>query len=100
MDENVPVAGGIAVARAETGRREPCRLIAATTDGATPDSAVDGAVDTAPVLVTGAAGTGKSAVLARLVTLSDPDFCTRYDDMVATIPLDLRPTPGAVDAAV
>ena len=64
------------------------RLIQATTD------------DAQPVLVTGAAGTGKSAVLARLVTLSDPGFCARYAEMVDGIPTELRTAPGAVDAAV
>jgi hypothetical protein len=56
--------------------------------------------DAYPVLVTGAAGSGKSAVLARLVTLSDPGFCARYPDVVERIPVDLRPEPGAVDVAV
>ena len=64
------------------------RLIQATTGAAE------------PVLVTGAAGTGKSAVLARLVTLSDPAFCARYAHLIDTIPPDLLPATGAVDAAV
>lgn len=51
-------------------------------------------------VVTGGAGCGKSAALARLVTLSDPQFLHRYADDVATIPDDLRPAAGAVDAAV
>ncbi|MFD9280244.1 AAA family ATPase [Streptomyces mirabilis] len=54
------------------------------------------------LVVTGAAGSGKSALLARLVTLSDPLFVThsRFSDIVATIPARLRPDTGAVDAAV
>jgi hypothetical protein len=64
------------------------RLIQAATTG------------TAPVLVTGAAGTGKSAVIARLVTLSDPDFCARYAALVDAIAPDLRPPLGVIDAAV
>ncbi|MFC9295777.1 hypothetical protein ACFTWH_10785 [Streptomyces sp. NPDC057011] len=54
------------------------------------------------LLVTGAAGSGKSALLARLVTLSDPGFVTdpRYAATVAGIPGELRPDPGAVDVAV
>lgn len=56
--------------------------------------------DAQTVLVTGAAGSGKSAVLARLVTLSDPGFCARYADVVERIPADLRPDPGAIDVAV
>ena len=51
-------------------------------------------------LITGVAGCGKSAVLARLVTLSDPDFLSAYADQVAPIPPDLRPDPEAVDVAV
>lgn len=50
--------------------------------------------------VTGAAGSGKSALLARLVTLSDPLFISRFADMVETVPAPLRPRPRAVDAAV
>lgn len=52
------------------------------------------------VLVTGGAGSGKSAVLARLVTLSDPDFVEQHRDRITKIPPDLSPPPGAVDAAV
>ena len=51
-------------------------------------------------LVTGSAGCGKSAALARIVTLSDPTFCANHDDVVASIPAELRPEPGSVDAAV
>ncbi|MFG3116640.1 AAA family ATPase [Streptomyces sp. NPDC048197] len=52
------------------------------------------------VLVTGSAGSGKSAALARLVTLSDPVFVEQYRDKVADIPSDLVPPQGTVDAAV
>ncbi|MFG1675423.1 hypothetical protein [Micromonospora sp. NPDC049282] len=52
------------------------------------------------VLVTGSAGCGKSAALARLVTLSDPDFVRKYAANVDTIKPDLRPAIGAVDVAV
>ncbi|MER5719592.1 ATP-binding protein [Streptomyces sp. NPDC002132] len=54
------------------------------------------------LIVTGAAGSGKSALLARLVTLSDPDFVTdpRHEAMVANIALQLRPAPNSVDVAV
>ncbi|WP_433685415.1 hypothetical protein [Nocardia sp. CA-119907] len=51
-------------------------------------------------LVTGSAGSGKSAVLARLVTLADPAFTAAYATRVAAIPADLRPAPEAVDVAV
>ncbi|GGV62992.1 hypothetical protein GCM10010277_68760 [Streptomyces longisporoflavus] len=54
------------------------------------------------LIVTGAAGSGKSALLARLVTLSDPGFVSdpRHEAMVASIAPELRPAPGSVDAAV
>jgi hypothetical protein len=52
------------------------------------------------VLMTGSAGCGKSAALARLVTLSDPEFVARYQTKVMGIPPDLRPSIGAVDVAV
>lgn len=52
------------------------------------------------LLVTGGAGSGKSAVLARLVTLSDPTFRATYPTQVATIPPDLLPPEDAVDVAV
>ena len=56
--------------------------------------------DPGTTVLTGVAGCGKSAVLARLVTLSDPDFLTAYAEQVAQIPRDLRPEPEAVDVAV
>ncbi|MEU6765108.1 hypothetical protein ABZ916_21560 [Streptomyces sp. NPDC046853] len=54
------------------------------------------------LIVTGAAGSGKSALLARLVTLSDPSFVTdpRHEAMVASVASELRPVPGSVDVAV
>jgi len=54
------------------------------------------------LVVTGARGTGKSAVLARTVTLADPGFRTdpQYTDLVAGIPDDLMPPAGVIDAAV
>ncbi|MCQ9178639.1 hypothetical protein KMT30_06265 [Streptomyces sp. IBSBF 2953] len=52
--------------------------------------------------VTGAAGSGKSALLARLVTLSDPVFLDLPDfrDALGRVPEGMRPSAGAVDAAV
>jgi hypothetical protein len=52
------------------------------------------------VLVTGSAGCGKSAALARLVTLSDPGFLAAYQRQVDQIPADLKPAMGSVDVAV
>ncbi|MGW2856196.1 AAA family ATPase, partial [Streptomyces sp. NPDC001215] len=52
------------------------------------------------VLLTGAAGTGKSAVLGRLVTLADPNFLATYHSRVEQIPYELRPPPGSIDVAV
>ncbi|MFI8264656.1 AAA family ATPase [Streptomyces sp. NPDC085665] len=54
------------------------------------------------LIVTGSAGSGKSALLARLVTLSDPDFLAdpAHRAMARTLPLELRPHQGAVDIAV
>lgn len=72
-----------------SGRTELMRRLIQATTG-----------DAPPVLVTGVAGSGKSAVLARLVTLSDPGFCARYTDVVDSILGDLRPDPGAIDVAV
>jgi WD40 repeat protein len=50
------------------------------------------------VVVTGRAGSGKSAVLSRLVTCSDPDFRAEYRELL----LAAEPVPeeGAVDIAV
>lgn len=57
---------------------------------------------TGVLVVTGSAGSGKSALLARLVTLSDPDFLADPDlgSMAQALPRDLRPAAGAVDIAV
>ncbi|PAZ16209.1 hypothetical protein CLM62_09460 [Streptomyces sp. SA15] len=54
------------------------------------------------LIVTGAAGSGKSALLARLVTLTAPAFAedASYAALIARIPGELRPEPGSVDAAV
>lgn len=52
------------------------------------------------LVVTGAAGTGKSAALGRLVTLSDPGFRARHLDRLADVPPDLLPDESAVDVAV
>jgi hypothetical protein len=52
------------------------------------------------VLVTGGVGSGKSAVLARLVTLSDPAFRSEYADQIALIPAELQPPAEAVEVAV
>jgi AAA domain len=53
-------------------------------------------------VVTGGAGTGKSAVIARAVTLSDPRLRAdpRYLDAVAAAPAQTLPPPGSIDAAV
>lgn len=51
-------------------------------------------------LITGSAGCGKSAALARLVTLSDPRFRAEHRAIVANIPGELCPQVGLVDAAV
>ncbi|MEU3008310.1 NACHT and WD repeat domain-containing protein [Streptomyces sp. NPDC007020] len=54
------------------------------------------------LIVTGQAGSGKSALLARLVTLSDPRFCDNpvYRPYLEAIPEELRVPIGAIDAAV
>ncbi|MFD9374175.1 hypothetical protein ACFWBH_01325 [Streptomyces sp. NPDC059999] len=54
------------------------------------------------LIVTGAAGSGKSALLARLVTLADPTFVQDplFAEMVGVIPAELRPDPGSIDVAV
>ncbi|MFJ5731538.1 hypothetical protein [Streptomyces paradoxus] len=51
-------------------------------------------------VVTGGAGSGKSAALARLVTFSDPGFRKRYAAQVQAVPEAVRPPEGAVDVAV
>ncbi|MFK0279891.1 AAA family ATPase [Streptomyces sp. NPDC090499] len=54
------------------------------------------------LIVTGVAGSGKSALLARTVTLSDTRFRAdeRYRTLVAEIPEELQVPEGSVDAAV
>ncbi|MCX5395366.1 AAA family ATPase [Streptomyces sp. NBC_00094] len=54
------------------------------------------------LVVTGAAGSGKSGLLARLVTLSDPVFLNTpgFGSVVRQVPEDLCPPAGAVDVAV
>ncbi|MFI7086679.1 AAA family ATPase [Streptomyces anulatus] len=74
-----------------SGRAEPmARMVTFVREGA------------GVLVVTGAAGSGKSALLARLVTLADGGFAAdpKYAAMVAAIPDGLRPDPGAVDVAV
>ena len=76
-----------------TGRRQALSQLVAWLTA--PPSAVDNVR-----VVTGGPGSGKSAVLARLVTLSDPRYRARLpaplpvDDPVADLP------PGAIDVAV
>jgi hypothetical protein len=84
-----------------TGRAALMRELIATARG-------DHDADSPVTLVTGGAGCGKSAVLARLVTLSDPDFTAAYPGEVAAIPADLKPEVkttlggpgGGVDVAI
>jgi hypothetical protein len=84
-----------------TGRAALMRELIATARG-------DRDADSRVTLVTGGAGCGKSAVLARLVTLSDPDFAGAYPGEVEAIPADLKPEVktmlgapgGGVDIAV
>ncbi|MGY2007885.1 AAA family ATPase [Nocardia gipuzkoensis] len=54
------------------------------------------------LIVTGTYGTGKSAVIARAVTLSDPAFRDdpRYAEAVSTAPDDTMPPSGSVDIAI
>ncbi len=54
------------------------------------------------LLVTGAAGTGKSAIVARTVTLSDPGFRDdpRYRTALAAALADTLPPSGSITAAV
>jgi len=51
-------------------------------------------------MVTGSVGSGKSTVLARLVTLSDPQFHEQYGAELAGIPDQLKPPAEAVRVAV
>lgn len=52
------------------------------------------------LVVTGAAGTGKSAVLSRLVILTDRRFRADHPELINAVPPDLQPDVGAVDVAV
>lgn len=52
------------------------------------------------LVLTGRAGSGKSAVLSRLVTLSDPVFAAEHADLLAAVPEMVRPAHTDVDAAV
>ncbi|MFF7438836.1 AAA family ATPase [Streptomyces sp. NPDC008122] len=54
------------------------------------------------LIVTGLAGSGKSALLARTVTLSDTRFRSdeTYHALIAAIPEELQVPEGSVDAAV
>ena len=52
------------------------------------------------LVVAGAAGTGKSAVLSRLVILSDRRFRADHPELSTAIPPDLQPDVGAIDVAV
>ncbi|MET9220534.1 AAA family ATPase [Streptomyces sp. NPDC003300] len=58
--------------------------------------------DASTLVVTGEAGSGKSALLARAVTLSDPGFRAdpAYAPLIEDIPPGLLVPVGAVDAAV
>lgn len=51
-------------------------------------------------VVTGGVGAGKSAILARLVTLSDLGFLEEWSAHVEDVDPDLLPPPRAVDVAV
>jgi hypothetical protein len=53
-----------------------------------------------PIVVTGRAGSGKSAVLGWLVTLSDPTFRAQHPELVHSIPEDMRPPEGSIEVAV
>lgn len=51
-------------------------------------------------VITGRAGCGKSAVLSRLVALSDPAFRAAYPDLIAALEASVCPGAGEVSAAV
>jgi WD40 repeat protein len=61
---------------------------------------IRGASAAGVTMVTGSAGCGKSAALARLVTLSDEDFRAQHADELAAVPGDLLPQVGAVHLAL
>jgi hypothetical protein len=54
------------------------------------------------IIVTGTSGTGKSALLARVVTFSDDDFRRdeRFRELIEKTPTEMRPEHGAVHVAV
>lgn len=86
--------GGNATRWLFTGRQDLMRELIATARGDRDEQAL-------VTVVTGGAGCGKSAVLARLVTLSDPTFLARYPSEVAAIRDDLKPVPSqGVDVAL
>lgn len=60
------------------------------------------AVGAGALVVTGVAGSGKSAVIARAVTLADPVFRAdpEFHGLVGHVPPELVPAVGCVDAAV
>ncbi|ANN15684.1 hypothetical protein SD37_08450 [Amycolatopsis orientalis] len=72
-----------------TGRAELMRALIAAATG-----------EPGTTVITGAAGSGKSAALARLVTLSDPEFRRAHAAELAVVQDDLMPPSGAVDVAV
>ncbi|MFD8978455.1 AAA family ATPase [Streptomyces sp. NPDC059564] len=84
-----------------SGRAEPMRVLAGFLRNDERNNGREGEGH-GVLVVTGAAGSGKSALLARVVTLSDPAFTAdpQYAAMVAGIPAELRPDPGTVDIAV
>ena len=51
-------------------------------------------------MVTGGVGSGKSAALSRLVTLSDPEFRAEYTSDLTGVSADMLPVPGSVNVAV
>ncbi|MEU9851392.1 AAA family ATPase [Streptomyces sp. NPDC047985] len=73
------------------GRAEPMRALAGFLTG-----------PPAVMAVTGSAGSGKSALLAQIVTLTDPGFRTdaRFAEAVANLPDGVLPEQGTVDAAM
>lgn len=77
-----------------TGRERALREIVGWLNNDKPDSNV--------VVVTGAAGTGKSALLARLVTLSDPRYRQQVRDAGALNDAqpDTIPAEGSIDIAI
>lgn len=79
-----------------SGRRDLTRQVAAfLTDGPEPGHC-------ATLIVTGTAGSGKSAVIARAVTLSDPAFRAdpRYQNVARLAPPDTLPPVGSVQVAI